>query len=145
SCRVSGSPTSGLTPMLLELERLQEVALQQPGAVRRHAGIKFQCPACAAEGHDKHQDNACLFNDGRWGCAWSKDTELGRAHWDAIGLTLGALGRPTSSMNGRPAAASAPPQTAPAVFTDDLGLISVGQLLGEPDAGPAWLVEYRLP
>jgi hypothetical protein len=49
---------------LLDLEHLQTAALQQPGAVRRHAGIKFQCPQCAAEGHDEHRDNACLFNDG---------------------------------------------------------------------------------
>jgi hypothetical protein len=74
-----------------ELEDLQAAALQQPGAVRRHAGIKFQCPACAAEGHDAHQDNACLFNDGRWGCAWATDSELSKAHRRAIGVALGAF------------------------------------------------------
>src|SRR5262249_32014466 len=50
-------------------------------------GIKFQCPACAAEGHDQHRDNACFFNNGNWGCAYTDD----RGHWDAIGRTLGVL------------------------------------------------------
>ncbi len=72
--------------------------------MRRAHGIKFQCPACAAEGHDKHQDNACLFNNGDWGCAWSKDTDLGRAHWEAIGRALGAF----NNGRTRPAAAPAP-------------------------------------
>src|SRR5262249_54205197 len=70
-----------------EIERLVAVALQQPGAVRRQHGIKFQCPACAAEGHDQHRDNACFFNNGNWGCAYTDD----RGHWDAIGRTLGVL------------------------------------------------------
>jgi len=77
--------------MAAELEHLHEAALQQPGATRRQSGIKFQCPACAAEGFDKPKDNAILFNDGTWGCAWAKDTELGRAHWEAIGRALGAF------------------------------------------------------
>ena len=77
--------------MLPDLEQLEAAALQQPGAVRRHVGIKFQCPACAAEGHDEHQDNACLFTDGRWGCAWATDAELGRVHRRAIAKVLGGL------------------------------------------------------
>jgi hypothetical protein len=77
--------------MPLATADLEAAALQQPGAVRRHHGIKFQCPACAAEGHDEHQDNACLFSNGSWGCAWSKDTDLGRVHWEAIGRALGAF------------------------------------------------------
>jgi AAA domain-containing protein/bifunctional DNA primase/polymerase-like protein/primase-like protein len=35
--------------------------------------------------------------------------------------------------------------TAQGAITDDLDLVSIGQLLGEPDTGPAWLVEKRLP
>jgi len=63
-------------------------ALAQPGArFRRHSGqIKFQCPGCAAEGHDRHRDNGAYFvNSGRWGCA------LARSHWRPIGELLGAL------------------------------------------------------
>jgi hypothetical protein len=59
------------------LESLRASALQQPGAVRRDAGIKFQCPGCSAEGHDSHEDNAIVFNDGTWGCAVAKGTRLG--------------------------------------------------------------------
>jgi hypothetical protein len=67
---------------------LETVALEQPGAVRRtNNSIKFQCPACLAEGHDAHQDNACLFQTGQWGCAVS------RTHWQAIGEALGAFQR----------------------------------------------------
>jgi AAA domain len=80
-----------MRPATADLQRLDAAALEQPGALRRQHGIKFQCPACAAEGHDKHQDNACLFSNGDWGCAWSKDTDLGRAHWEAIGRALGAF------------------------------------------------------
>lgn len=72
---------------------LEAAALQQPGAARRQHGIKFQCAQCALDGHDAHQDNACLFTNGTWGCAFAKDTPLGRAHWDAIGRALGALTR----------------------------------------------------
>ncbi len=63
---------------------LREKALAQPGAVQRSGGIKFQCPGCRDEGHDKHEDNAVLFNDGRWGCAIGD-----RTHWDAIASALG--------------------------------------------------------
>jgi hypothetical protein len=93
----SGGPTCAITRMSragTDLDRLEAAALQQPGAVRRHHGIKFQCPACAAAGHDQHRDNACLFTAGNWGCAWAKDTGEGRAHWDAIGHALGVLTRP---------------------------------------------------
>src|SRR5437773_8802974 len=121
---------------LPDLEHLQTAALQQPGAVRRHAGIKFQCPQCAAEGHDEHLDNACLFNDGRWGCAWATDIEAGRAHRRAIGQVLGAV------TNGRVRAETAPPAASAG---EDLGLMSIGELLGESDTAPAWLVDQRLP
>jgi hypothetical protein len=76
------------------IEPLRTAALRQPGAHERASGmIKFQCPACAAEGHDTHEDNAGLFiNDGKWGCAFaSSDTAKGRAHWEAIGQALGAF------------------------------------------------------
>lgn len=74
-------------------ERLRLAALQQPHARQRANGlIKFPCPACLSEGFDYDKDNAGYFEDtGTWGCAWAKDTPLGRAHWDAIGRALGAF------------------------------------------------------
>jgi len=84
------------------IERLRAAALQQPGARERASGIvKFQCPACAEEGHDEHRDNAGLFlRDGTWGCAFaSGNPTLGRAHWEAIGRALG-----TFASNGAPRA-----------------------------------------
>ncbi len=51
-------------------ETLIRRALAQPGAKRRSFGVKFQCPGCRAENHDRHKDNATVFNDGRWGCAY---------------------------------------------------------------------------
>jgi hypothetical protein len=65
-------------------EELVARALQQPGARRRHFGIKFQCPGCRAEGHDKHEDNATVFNDGRWGCAY--DSNHSRAISEVLGV-----------------------------------------------------------
>jgi hypothetical protein len=88
-----------MRPATAELEAR---ALQQPGAARRHHGIKFQCPACAAEGHDQHRDNACLFSNGNWGCAWSRDTDRGRVHWEAIGRALGAFHEHQNGHNGSP-------------------------------------------
>src|SRR5262245_19122278 len=76
------------------VDELRAAALRQPGARERSTGIiKFQCPQCAAEGHDKHEDNAGFFvHDGKWGCAFvERDSTLGRAHWEAIGRALGAL------------------------------------------------------
>jgi hypothetical protein len=69
------------------------MALQQPGARRRPAGkIKFACPACIAEGHDRARDNAVFFEStSHWGCAWATGTTLGRKHWNAIGQALGVL------------------------------------------------------
>lgn len=58
-------------------------ALSQPGAKRRRFGIKFQCPGCRAEGHDRSRDNAIVYDDGRWGCAVSRD------HTRDIGEELG--------------------------------------------------------
>jgi hypothetical protein len=77
-------------------EQLIARALQQPGAVRRDAYVKFQCPACAdnrfddspSGPHDKHHDNAGLeIATGIWGCAWDKSEE--RLHNKAIGEALG--------------------------------------------------------
>jgi AAA domain len=125
----------------VDIEHLLEAARRQPGAVHRDFGIKFQCAACAAEGHDKHQDNACLFNDGTWGCAWAKDTELGRSHWEAIGRALSAFER-----DGHGGRATQDAVSDKGTRADDgLALVSIGELLGEPDTGPAWVVENRLP
>jgi hypothetical protein len=83
------------------LDSLRRAALAQPGAVERQSGIKFQCPACRADGHDAHHDNAILFRSGGWGCAWAKETALARAHYEAIGDALGAL-EPGISMRSDP-------------------------------------------
>jgi hypothetical protein len=64
---------------------LLAAARRQPGAVARTYGIKFQCPECKAEGHDKHKDNAFVANDGRWGCAYAPGDS---AHRKAIGDVL---------------------------------------------------------
>jgi hypothetical protein len=73
---------------------LEARAMAQPGAVRRASGlIKFACPACRGEGFDGPGDNAALFPDGKWGCAWAKGTALARKHWDMIGRALGAFER----------------------------------------------------
>jgi hypothetical protein len=64
-------------------------AMQQPGASSRSNGsVKFQCSGCAAEGHDKHRDNAIVHPDGRWGCA------LDPEHKRAIGAALGVIAEP---------------------------------------------------
>ena len=112
-----------------EVERLHEAALRQPGATRRAFGIKFQCAGCVDEGHDQHRDNACVFEDGTYGCA------VNPAHREAIGRALGAFHR-----NGFGQA-----QPAPASTDEGLGLVPIGELLGESDTGPAWLVDKRLP
>jgi hypothetical protein len=81
--------------MSTELDRLSEAALRQPGAARRAHGVKFQCPQCAADGHDAHRDNACLFlPSGRWASAWAADPAAAPAHKRAIGRALRA------AMNG---------------------------------------------
>lgn len=64
-------------------EELTRRALMQPGARQRRFGVKFQCPGCRDEGHDKHMDNAVVHNDGHWGCALNPD------HSAAIGEALG--------------------------------------------------------
>lgn len=57
-----------------------------PRSKRRNYGIKFRCPACAEDGHDKSYDNAIVFSDGRWACAYAPgDPE----HKIAIGKALG--------------------------------------------------------
>jgi hypothetical protein len=83
--------------MAVDADALRAAALGQPGAVERAMGIKFPCPACRGEGHDTAGDNAILFKTGKWGCAWAKDTDLGRKHWQAIGEALGALSHRNSS------------------------------------------------
>lgn len=44
-------------------------AQRMPRAVLRTNRVKFQCPACALEGHDLHGDNAIIFANGKVGCA----------------------------------------------------------------------------
>lgn len=69
-------------------EELLRLAMKQPGARRRSTGVKFQCPQCAAGGWDIPEDNAQVFLDGRWGCAYApKDA----AHRRAIGVALGVI------------------------------------------------------
>lgn len=60
-------------------------ARMQPGSKRRRNGIKFQCPGCRKEGHDKSMDNAIVYDDGRWGCAISS------SHSRDIGEVLGVV------------------------------------------------------
>lgn len=69
----------------------QAMALQQPNARARAGRVKFACPQCVAEGHDEHGDNAVLFADGAWGCAWAAGTTRQRLHSRAIGIALGAF------------------------------------------------------
>src|SRR5262249_49733296 len=66
------------------------------------------CPACAADEHDVHRDNAGLNTaTGEFGCAYAKDTPDGRRHWDAIARALGVF------VNGHGAAAAGPSSPAP--------------------------------
>ena len=73
--RTRGSPTCDARPMSspvdpVEVERRRTAALQQPGAVVRSSGlIKFQCPRCREEGHDRIRITLVVFEDGALGCA----------------------------------------------------------------------------
>jgi hypothetical protein len=64
------------------------------GWMRRPGGrVKFPCPQCRADGHDRHGDNAILFADGRFGCAWaSGHPDEAPRHRKAIARLL--AGRP---------------------------------------------------
>ena len=76
----------------LDLGEVERRALEQPGARRRIGGIKFQCPGCRDEGHDRHLDNALLRDDGRWGCA------IDPSHRKAIArVLLGGVLRATTT------------------------------------------------
>jgi len=117
-------------------ERFRAAALAQPGAVERGSGnIKFQCPQCRAEGHDKHQDNAGLFPNGKWGCAYTED----RAHWDAIGHVLGA----GHASNGHATAAPPTGEAWPAPVPVPAALLPVPAF--DPDLLPtvfrAWVTD----
>jgi len=67
-------------------EEMMARARELPGWRRRARGVKFQCPQCSAEGHDRHRDNAFLANDGRYGCAYAPGSG---PHRRAIGEALG--------------------------------------------------------
>lgn len=65
-------------------------ALSMPGARRKSdGGIKFQCPKCAADGHDRHKDNAKVFPTGQWACAYAPGDQ---EHKNAIAKALGFKG-----------------------------------------------------
>jgi hypothetical protein len=81
-------PKPNLGSDLPSVSDLQRAALTLPGARWRGDDIKFQCPECQAEGHDKHEDNARLFANGRWGCAYSP---ADRVHRRGIARALGVL------------------------------------------------------
>jgi hypothetical protein len=88
-----------------QLERRRAAALSQPGAVERQSGtIKFQCPQCRRDGHDRHEDNAGLFPDGRWGCAYDS------AHWQAVGQVLG-VHEPSNGYSPTPSGDTVAPST----------------------------------
>lgn len=80
--RTEGKDTTWDGP---EAEELLRLAMEQPGGQRRSTGVKFQCPGCRDEGHDRHMDNACVFLDGRWGCAVNAN------HRGAIAEALGVI------------------------------------------------------
>lgn len=126
---------------------LLTAARQQPGGVERASGvIKFQCPACAAEGHDAHQDNAGFFLDtGQWGCAFAKDTPAGRAHWDAIGRALGAFQDGHSPPGEATVAvsvclASVSPQRIEWVWPSRLARGKLTVISGDPGLGKSLLI-----
>jgi hypothetical protein len=103
-----------------EIAPLYEAALRQPGAKARATGnVKFQCPGCRAAGHDRHQDNACFFENGQFGCA------VDATHWRAIAAVLGAV--------------------TPSAPADTLTFTQLAELLSEPEEMMAWLVPRILP
>jgi Protein of unknown function (DUF3987) len=116
---------------MMTYDELRAVALRQPGARERAMGlIKFRCPACRAEGYDEPGDNAGLLPDGKFGCAWAKDTPLQRAHWEAIAATLGVRSR----QNGP----ARPVEDAPAAGRDeDAASVAL------PTASPTPIEPYR--
>ena len=66
-----------------------------PGARLRSYGVKFQCPCCASDGHDRSRDNALVMTDGRFGCAYAAgEDEEARRHRRAIAAALGIGSRP---------------------------------------------------
>ncbi len=75
----------------LDAAELLARAAQQPGARTRTWGVKFQCPQCAADGHDRHHDNAGVRgSDGRFGCAFApQDSRHRRAIAEALGVIGG--------------------------------------------------------
>jgi hypothetical protein len=84
----SETVSEGFDGALPSASELLSRALSLPGGKRRTTGVKFQCPACRAEGHDKHQDNARVDLEGKWGCAYAPGD---RGHRRAIGEALGVV------------------------------------------------------
>jgi len=66
-------------------EVLLQRAAAMPRSKHRANGVKFQCPQCAQDGHDKHFDNAIVMLDGRWGCAYAPGD---KEHTRSIGAAL---------------------------------------------------------
>lgn len=129
---------------------LRDAAMRQPGAVERATGIKFACPACRDEGFDDPGDNAILFNDGRWGCAWAKDTALGRKHWEAIGRELGATQRqngPTPRREAEQIAPQAAHTDGPASIVTDWSkyLYDAADAHTWDFPAPAFIIDRLLP
>ena len=135
-----------MTPRADLRAQRRDAALAQPGAKERADGkIKFACPACLREGHDKHQDNAAYFPDNdRWGCAWATSTEVERQHWDAIsGVLRGAERRnghgaaqargEAPHPRGNPEEARTPPRS--------LVVVGAGDFLAGEDPDPDALIE----
>jgi Protein of unknown function (DUF3987) len=123
-----------------KLEALRAAARAQPGAVERAMGIKFGCPECRKAGYDKSNDNAILFHEGGWGCAVAADTEAGRAHWNAIGLALGAFHRQNGLPPPREEQVWQPPEPVsgqlPAVPAFDVAML--------PDGFASWVQDIAV-
>jgi hypothetical protein len=89
----SAKPHVGWLPERPDHAELLRAALGQPGAHQSRKGVKFQCKACREQrGRDRHKDNAIVFHNGWWGCAWASQqgNEPEAEHRRAIGEAIGA-------------------------------------------------------
>jgi hypothetical protein len=117
-------------------------ALKQPGAKRRTQGVKFRCPACASEGHDKSMDNAILFFEGGYGCARAQGTEAEAEHRKAIGEALGA-GRGQARQLVVTLASEYKPRAAEWLWKDRIPLGMLSLLGGREGTGKSTLIYER--